>query len=174
MAAEVTGVLLFDESTNCLLMELEGVQYPLVWPAGTRWQENPPTVVLKDGEKVEPGFEDADTSVVAAVPFYGVYDFTNRAEWRAGLEGVGFRRFLERRVMKVSLADDPADSRGILSWHAQPRDGRLQRDVALKFLAETLGPEARQFLLREARAASASGSTTVSSALPPVRTFIAF
>ena len=24
-----------------------------------------------------------------------------------------------------SLADDPADSRGILSWHAQPRDGRL-------------------------------------------------
>jgi predicted transcriptional regulator len=23
------------------------------------------------------------------------------------------------------LADDPADSRGILSWHAQPRDGKL-------------------------------------------------
>ncbi|MGH7710564.1 MAG: glycoside hydrolase family 2 protein, partial [Gemmatimonadaceae bacterium] len=23
------------------------------------------------------------------------------------------------------LADDPADSRGVLSWHAQPRDGRL-------------------------------------------------
>lgn len=55
MDAEVTGVLLFDESTNCLLMELEGVQYPLVWPAGTRWQEDPPAVVLEDGEKVEPG-----------------------------------------------------------------------------------------------------------------------
>ncbi len=26
----------------------------------------------------QPGFEDADTSVRAAVPFYGVYDFTNR------------------------------------------------------------------------------------------------
>jgi len=26
----------------------------------------------------QPGFEDADTSVQAAVPFYGVYDFTNR------------------------------------------------------------------------------------------------
>ena len=25
----------------------------------------------------QPGFEDVDTSVVAAVPFYGVYDFTN-------------------------------------------------------------------------------------------------
>ncbi|HUG07354.1 MAG TPA: hypothetical protein VMP13_00425 [Acidimicrobiia bacterium] len=55
MAAEVTGVLLLDESTNCLLMELEGVQYPLVWPAGTGWQDDPPAVVLKDGQKVEPG-----------------------------------------------------------------------------------------------------------------------
>jgi len=36
-------------------MELEGVQYPLVWPAGTRWQEDPTVVVLEDGEKVEPG-----------------------------------------------------------------------------------------------------------------------
>ena len=26
----------------------------------------------------QPGFEDADTTVQAAVPFYGVYDFTNR------------------------------------------------------------------------------------------------
>jgi hypothetical protein len=35
------------------------------------------------------------------------------------------------------------------------RDQVLQRDVALKFFAETLGLEARQFLLREARATSA-------------------
>jgi eukaryotic-like serine/threonine-protein kinase len=33
-------------------------------------------------------------------------------------------------------------------------DQVLQREVALKFLARTLGQEARQFLLREARAAS--------------------
>ena len=55
MAAEVTGVLISDESTNCLLIELEDVQYPLVWPAGTRWQEDRPAVVLGNGEKVEPG-----------------------------------------------------------------------------------------------------------------------
>lgn len=55
MAAEVTGVLVYDESTSCLLMELEEVQYPLVWPAGTRWQEDPPAVVLNSGEMVEPG-----------------------------------------------------------------------------------------------------------------------
>ncbi|MBZ5724196.1 MAG: serine/threonine protein kinase [Acidobacteriia bacterium] len=35
------------------------------------------------------------------------------------------------------------------------RDEVLQRDVALKFVGETLAREARQFLLREARAASA-------------------
>lgn len=29
-------------------------------------------------ERYQPGFERADTSVVAAVPFYGVYDMTNR------------------------------------------------------------------------------------------------
>ncbi len=31
-----------------------------------------------DLAEFQPGFEDADTSVAAAVPFYGVYDFTNR------------------------------------------------------------------------------------------------
>ena len=30
--------------------------------------------------RYQPGFEDADTSVQAAVPFYGIYDFTNRLE----------------------------------------------------------------------------------------------
>jgi hypothetical protein len=30
-----------------------------------------------------------------------------------------------RLAGRWELADDPADSRGILSWHAQPRDGRL-------------------------------------------------
>ena len=44
----------------------------------------------------QPGFEDCDTSVAAAVPFYGVYDWTNRDE-------TGRRdlvRFLERSVVK--------------------------------------------------------------------------
>lgn len=55
MAAEVTGVLTFDETENCLRMELEGVAYPLVWPAGTRWHDDPPAVVLANGDRVEPG-----------------------------------------------------------------------------------------------------------------------
>lgn len=55
MTAEVTGMLVFDESSDCLFIEMEEVRYPLVWPAGTRWQDDPPAVVLDSGEKVEPG-----------------------------------------------------------------------------------------------------------------------
>ncbi|HEX6300455.1 MAG TPA: hypothetical protein VF148_08325 [Acidimicrobiia bacterium] len=55
MDAEVTGVLIVDDSTSCILMEVGDVRYPLVWPAGTRWQEDTPAVVLADGQTVEAG-----------------------------------------------------------------------------------------------------------------------
>jgi acetyl esterase/lipase len=49
----------------------------------------------------QPGFEEADTSVVAAVPFYGVYDWTNRdGTGRADMEPM-----LARFVMKSRMAD---------------------------------------------------------------------
>jgi acetyl esterase/lipase len=52
----------------------------------------------------QPGFEDADTSFQAAVPFYAVYDFTDRL-------GVGYpgmiEDFLEPWVMKAFLAEEP-------------------------------------------------------------------
>jgi acetyl esterase/lipase len=51
----------------------------------------------------QPGFESVDTRVQAAVPFYGVYDFTNRFGHDAR---DGRRAFLERVVMKKRLADD--------------------------------------------------------------------
>jgi acetyl esterase/lipase len=52
----------------------------------------------------QPGFEEADTAVQAAVPFYGVYDFTNRnGVWPD--EVVPF--FLAPVVMKVDPDEDP-------------------------------------------------------------------
>lgn len=54
-AALVSGTVVFDEATNCLTLELEGVRYPVVWPAGTRWQGDPPAVVLSGGDLAEPG-----------------------------------------------------------------------------------------------------------------------
>jgi acetyl esterase/lipase len=52
----------------------------------------------------QPGFEDADTSVQAAVPFYGVYDFTDRQ----GTAAPEMRRWmLEPLIMKAFFDDDP-------------------------------------------------------------------
>lgn len=52
----------------------------------------------------QPGFEDDDTSVAAAVPFYGVYDFANRhGTGRSDMDG-----FLEKNLFKTSLTDDRA------------------------------------------------------------------
>jgi acetyl esterase/lipase len=54
--------------------------------------------------RYQPGFEDVDTSVRAAVPFYGVYDFTNRdGTWHKDT----VRRFIEPTVMQRKLAEHP-------------------------------------------------------------------
>jgi len=51
----------------------------------------------------QPGFESVDTRVQAAVPFYGVYDFTDRQ----GLDRKRvFIRFAERLVLKKKFDDD--------------------------------------------------------------------
>ena len=55
--------------------------------------------------RFQPGFESADTSVAAAVPFYGIYDFT--PEGAFGSEPDVYRRFLEPIVVKAFLEDEP-------------------------------------------------------------------
>ncbi len=62
------------------------------------------TALTHGREEYQPGFEDADTSVQAAVPFYGVYDFTNRnGAWPE--ETVPW--FLAPVVMKLDPDEDP-------------------------------------------------------------------
>lgn len=53
-----------------------------------------------DDASLQPGFEDADTSVQACVPFYGVFDWTNRH----GVGRADLRRLLERMVIKRPFA----------------------------------------------------------------------
>ena len=52
----------------------------------------------------QPGFEDADTSVAAAVPFYGVYDFTDRH----GADNAELAKFLAEKVFKSTRGEDRA------------------------------------------------------------------
>lgn len=52
----------------------------------------------------QPGFEDVDTSVRACVPFYGVYDFTDRY---GHYPNKGLAELLEKRVMKAARHEAP-------------------------------------------------------------------
>ena len=53
----------------------------------------------------QPGFEGADTSVDACIPFYGVHDMTGDPEAQ-GIHGRGLLELLERRVMKLPYVDN--------------------------------------------------------------------
>jgi acetyl esterase/lipase len=54
--------------------------------------------------RYQPRFENADTSVQAAVPFYGIYDFTNRLGTHPR---VFLKRLLEPHVMKAYISEAP-------------------------------------------------------------------
>lgn len=54
-----------------------------------------------DDPGLQPGFEDADTTVQAAVPYYGVYDLTN-----TGTQNPHLLPFVEQFVMKARLDDN--------------------------------------------------------------------
>jgi acetyl esterase/lipase len=53
----------------------------------------------------QPGFEDADTSVDACIPFYGVHDMTGDPG-AEGAYGPGLIELLEKRVMKLPYVDN--------------------------------------------------------------------
>ena len=90
----------------------------------------------------QPGFEAADTSVQAAVPIYGVYDFTGRR----GTNRLPFwYRRLERQIMKAFRDEEPDKFR-----RASPIE-RIHPDAPPFFIIhgdrDTLAPveEARDF-----------------------------
>jgi acetyl esterase/lipase len=95
--------------------------------------------------RYQPGFEEADTSVAAAVPFYGVYDFTNRnGAWPA--ETVPW--FLAPVVMKSDPDEDPE------AWAAASPLDQVHADAPPFFIIhgdlDVLAPveDARDFVER--------------------------
>lgn len=56
-------------------------------------------------EEWQPGFEQADTSLQAAVPFYGVYDFLDRYDIRSEMS---MEQMVADRVMQCTLQENKA------------------------------------------------------------------
>jgi len=61
------------------------------------------TALAPDHPDFKPGFENVDTSVQAAVPFYGAYDWTDRDN----TQGPALSEFVGRWVVKRSKKDAP-------------------------------------------------------------------
>ena len=70
------------------------------------------TALTPDDPEFQPGFEEADTSLQAAAPHYGVYDFTDRST----VNSWGRQRMLER----VPVASGKRR-------HDQPEAARIER-----------------------------------------------
>jgi acetyl esterase/lipase len=99
---------------------LIGVKRALAWArdGGSRFGTDPRRIVVSGGssaahlaalaaltssnQDLQPGFEDADTSVAACVPFYGIYDLLVRNPTRYDWP------FIAKAVMKAAANDDPA------------------------------------------------------------------
>jgi acetyl esterase/lipase len=127
-----------------------------------------------DDPAFQPGFEDADTSVAAAVPFYGVYDLTNA-------DGVYYpelrENVFEPYVFKARYEDDPQ-----LYRDASPTfrvDAEAPPFLVLHGECDTLVPvaDARRFVerLRDASDnvvlyAELAGAEHAFDILPSVRT----
>ncbi len=94
--------------------------------------------------RYQPGFEDADTQVAAAVPVYGIYDVTDEGTF--GGDPKVFRRFLEPIVMQAFLDEEPERFREVSPIH------RLHADAPPFFVVhgdrDTLAPveDARAFV----------------------------
>jgi acetyl esterase/lipase len=66
---------------------------------------------------LQPGFEDADTSVMAAVPFYGLYDLTDLEIYAR------YRNWLfEKVVLKAKIDEDPGLYRAVSPAHRVSED----------------------------------------------------
>jgi acetyl esterase/lipase len=75
--------------------------------------------LTENDPRYQPGFEAADTSLAAAVPFYALYDF--RPESAFGEDRRVYSMFLEPLVMKAFVEDEPerfAEASPITHVHA--------------------------------------------------------
>ncbi len=100
----------------------------------------------------QPGFEEADTTIQAAAPVYGVYDFTgamlDELEPWMRRHKKGMLRFLERAVVQRRLGSDRDFFEKISPWYRVDADAPPFFVIHGSMDSLTLVDEARAFVAR--------------------------
>ena len=95
----------------------------------------------KDSKDVDKGVRDLDCMLGGGFASRSKnpnsYPMTSAEKWPSTLKVYANGTL----VKTMLLPDDPADHRGILSWHAQPRDGTLHEAGSYGWLVEAAIPE---------------------------------
>ncbi|MEP7347221.1 MAG: glycoside hydrolase family 2, partial [Gemmatimonadaceae bacterium] len=108
-------------------------EYRIPWPAGLRMTDVASATFLVEASAKRLNGKDRDTTATANDDYMRGGGFHDRSRNPNSYPMTNASKFPSAVTVRVNgqlagrweLDDDPADSRGILSWHAQPHDGHL-------------------------------------------------
>lgn len=108
-------------------------EYRIPWPAGLAARDVSSATFLVEASAKRLNGKDRDTSATANGDYMRGGGFHDPSRNPNSYPMTGTTPFPSAVTVRVNgrlagrwpLTDDPADSRGILSWHAQPHDGHL-------------------------------------------------
>ena len=147
-------------------------EYRIAWPAGVAVRDVAAATFLVEASAKRLNGKDRDTTRADNGDYMrggGFHDRSRNPNSYPMTSSVPFPSAVTVRVNgyvagRWELNDDPADSRGILSWHAQPRDGRLHEAGSYGQLLRVPLPETA--LAEAARAGEIVVRLEVDEALP--------
>ncbi|HEY6107422.1 MAG TPA: sugar-binding domain-containing protein, partial [Gemmatimonadales bacterium] len=147
-------------------------EYHIPWPAGLDVGDVAAATFLVEASAKRLNGKDRDSTVAAGGDYMRGGGFHDRSANRNSYpmtSGAPYPSAVTVRVNgtlagAVELADDPADSRGILSWYAQPRDGHLYEAGSYGQLVRVAIPRAA--LVAAARTGQVVVRLEVGEALP--------
>ena len=147
-------------------------EYRLPWPAGLKLSEVATAAFLVEASAKKLHGKDREDAAEMQGDYMrglGTLDPSRNPNAYPMTDGVRFPSAVTVRVNGVvagrhELADDPADHRGILSWHAQLKDRRLREAGSYGYLIEVEVPRAA--LERAAASGALEIRLEVDAALP--------
>lgn len=147
-------------------------EYRIPWPAGLEARDVASASFLVEASAKRLNGKDRDTTAAGNDDYMRGGGFHDRSRNRNSYPMTSESKFPSAVTISVNaqpagryeLTDDPADSRGILSWHAQPRDGHLYEAGSYGQLLRV--PLPAEAIARGARTGEIVVRLDVSDALP--------